>query len=203
MGSPTGTSSGGCDTAPLALLEESATSKAAAAAGALSPTTHLCLGIGPGLHTKSKGIRQQNSEWDSNHSTGYLTPTTDPPLPHSRPRLLRTTGTGFRPRTPFTRKRLNSSLLPLQQLSKRNSIIRVRTRQRLRDSGIQIRPIVMRPQMSTRHHVAQPTNFRQWRSTPIDQQIVLQKTQSQPKCKRTVQKHPMLQNFTYFGRLFT
>ena len=62
--------------------------------------------------------------------------TTDPPLPHSCPRLLGTTSAGFRPRTPLTRKRPDSSHFTLHQLCKGNSIIRVRTRQSLRDSWI-------------------------------------------------------------------
>ena len=52
--SPIGISSEGCDPAPPALLEDSATSEGVAAAGALSSTTRLCLGAGPGLQSKAK-----------------------------------------------------------------------------------------------------------------------------------------------------
>ena len=61
MGSPTGISSGDCDPAPPALLEDYATSEGAAAAGALSSTTRLCLGTGPGLKS-DKDVRQQKTK---------------------------------------------------------------------------------------------------------------------------------------------
>jgi len=54
MGSPTGISSGDCDPAPPTLLEDSATSEGAAAGGALSSATRLCLGTGPGLKSEAK-----------------------------------------------------------------------------------------------------------------------------------------------------
>jgi len=71
MGSPTGISSEGRDPIPPALLEDSAIS--GGVAGKPSSTTCLCFGAGPGLQTKNKDIRQQNSEWERNHSTCYLT----------------------------------------------------------------------------------------------------------------------------------
>ena len=67
MGSPTGISYGDCDPAPSSLFEDSATSEGAAAAGALSSTTRLCLGTGPGLKSEAK------MSGSKNHPTGYLT----------------------------------------------------------------------------------------------------------------------------------
>ena len=130
--------------------------------------------------------------------------TADPPLPHNCPRLLRTTSADFRPWTPLTGKRPDSSCFFLHQLCKGNSIIGVRTRQSLRDSWIQIRPIFMRSQMSTRRHMARPMNLRQRRITPKNQQIILQKTQDQlQKQKDNSERHSMIQNLTCFGKLFT
>ena len=128
--------------------------------------------------------------------------TTDPPLLHSCPRLLRTTSAGLRSRTPITGKRPESSHFSFHHLCKGNSIIGVRTRQSLRDSGIQIRPIVMRPQMSTRRHMPRPMNLEQRRFTPKNQQVILQKTQDQlQKQKGNPKKHSMIQNLTCFGKL--
>ena len=109
--------------------------------------------------------------------------TTDPPLPHSCPRLLRKTSADFRPRTPLTGKDPTPPVFFLHQLCKGNSIIGVRTRQSLRDSWIQIRPIFMRSQMSTRRHMARPMNLRQRRITPKNQQIILQDPGSATKAK--------------------
>ena len=135
-------------------------------------------------------MEQKPLEWIPNFIT-------DPPLPHSCPRLLRTTSDDFRPKTPLTGKRPDSSCFFLHQLCKGNSIIGVRTRQSLRDSGIQIRPIVMRPQMSTRRHMPRPMNLGQRRITPKNQQVILQKTQDQlQKQKGNPEKHSMIQNPT-------
>ena len=111
-----------------------------------------------------------------------------PSLPHSCPRLLGKTNASFGSRTPLTSQKFDSSHLTLHQVCKGSTIIGVRTRQSLRNSWIRIWPIIMRLQMSARHHIAQPMNLWQWRITPIDQQIILQRTESQPKRKRTAQK---------------
>ena len=71
MGSPTGTPSEGCDPAPPALLEDSATPEGAAAAGALSSTTRLCLGTGPGL--KSEAKMSENKFQDGRETTRPVT----------------------------------------------------------------------------------------------------------------------------------
>ena len=111
-----------------------------------------------------------------------------PSLPHSCPRLLGTTRAGFGSRTPLTSQRSDSSCLTIHQVCKGSTIIGVRSRQSLRTSWIEIRPIIMRPQMSAMCHMARPMNLWQRRITPKDQQIILPKTQSQPKSKSTVQK---------------
>ena len=56
MGSPIGISSEDCDPIPPALLDDSAISKGAAAAGAAPSTTRLCLGAGPGLQPKARTL---------------------------------------------------------------------------------------------------------------------------------------------------
>ena len=127
---------------------------------------------------------------------------TSPFLPHNCPRLLGTTNAGFGSRTLLTSQKFDSSHLTIHQVGKGSTIIGVRTRQSLRNSRIQIRSIIMRPQMSARHHMARPMNLWQWRITPIDQQIILQKTEHQPKHRRIIQKkHLTTENPTCFGGL--
>ena len=125
MGSPTGTPSEGCDPAPPALLEDSATSEGTAAAGALSSMTRLCLGTGPRLKSdkdvwqQKPKARQKPPDWLPDIVTG-------PPLPHSCPRLLGTTNAGFGSRTLLTSQKLDSSRLTLHQVGKGSTIIGVR-----------------------------------------------------------------------------
>ena len=105
-------------------------------------------------------------------------------LSHSCPRLLGTTNAGFGSRTPLTSQKLDSSHLTLHQVGKGSTIIRVRTQQSLRNSWIQIRPIIMRPQVSARRQMAQPMNLWQRRITPIEQQIILQKDRESAKAQK-------------------
>ena len=92
MGSPTGISSEGCVPAPLALLDDSPTS--VAAAGIPSSTTRLCLGAVPGLQ-KEQTYQTASSEQDQKPLDGLPGITASPPLPHSCPRLLGTTRASF------------------------------------------------------------------------------------------------------------
>ena len=117
----------------------------------------------------------------------------DSPLPHSCPRLLGTTSADFGSRTPLTSQRFDSSRLTLHQVCKGNTIIGVRTLQSLQNSWIQIRPIIMRLQMSTRHHMARPINLWQWRITPVDQQFIIPKD-SRSATKAEEQPRKVLDN---------
>ena len=116
-----------------------------------------------------------------------------PSLPHSCPQLLGTTSADFRSRTPLTSQKPNSSHFTLYQLCKGSMIIGVRTRQSLRSSWIQIWPIITRLQMSARRHMARPMNLWQWRITPIDQQVILQKD-SRSATKAEEQPRKVLDN---------
>ena len=80
-------------------------------------------------------------------------------------------------------------------------IIGVRTRQSLRNSWIQIRPIIMRPQMSTRRHMARPMNLWQWRITPINQQIILQKDTESAKMQKDSSKALDVTDLYQFWRI--
>ena len=200
MGSPTRISSGDCDPAPPALLDDSATSEGAAAAGALSSMTRLCLGTGPGLKS-DKDVRQQKPKARQKPPDWLLDIVTGPPLPHSCPRLLGTTSAGFGSGTPLTSQRFDSSRLTLHQVCKGNTIIGVRTLQSLQNSWIQIRPIIMRLQMSTRHHMARLMNLWQWRITPIDQQIILQKDPESAKTQKDSSKEPDVTELCLFWRI--
>ena len=119
--------------------------------------------------------------------------TADSPLPHSCPRLLGTTSADFRSRTLLTSQRFDSSRLTLHQVCKGSMIIRVRTRQSLRSSWIQIWLIITRLQMSARRHMARPMNHWQRRITPVDQQVILQKD-SRSATKAEEQPRKVLDN---------